>query len=407
MTTPVLRPRRRAPAPARPAPVRRVRVPLFLLLSLAAIGYATLTPSAHEGASGWDGCILCGDRGLADALLNVVLFGPLGMALARMRIRPLRAIAVGAVLSACIELAQLVIPGRDPTPPDLLFNTLGTALGYAVGTRMDVLLRPSDRAAGWMALAWSAAFAVVVGLTGWLTGPAPPPGPYVGQWTPEIGDYPLLPARVLEARIGGVPIPYGRLDGDAAVRDALARAAPIEIRWIVGWRIGEAAPLLRIVGRGGEEAVAVFIHGERAIVLHRTRAAALRLDRPSLAAPAVIRGIVPGDTVRMTVRMDGRRARFVTDAGHASADGLGPGRGWVLLLSRMETPAGTARALDAAWIALWMVPLGLWMRRRAIVIAGAALVVLPPLVSLALPGIAEMAGALLGLALGALLRKRL
>ena len=409
MTTRAPERRPPAPPPAPPADApRRIRIPAFLLVSLAAILGATLYPSSYEGALGWDGCILCGDRGLADALLNVVLFAPLGAALARLGVRPLRAIAAAAALSVCIELAQLLIPGRDPAPPDLLFNTLGGAVGWVIGMRLGVLLRPSPHVAGRMAVAWSLLFAAAIAATGWLTAPAPPPGPYVGQWTPEIGDYPLLPARILDARIGGVPVFYDEFGPRAAVRAALARGDRIDIEWIVGWRIGRSAPLLRIVGRGGEEAAAVFIRGEDAIFIHRTRAAALLLDQPTHAAHDVIRGIVPGDTLRLAVWLDGRATELRTDAGYAARNAMGPGRGWALLWSVMGMTRDVERLLDGLWIALWMLPLGLWMRRRALSlpalpIAAAALALLPPLVSLAPPGPVEIIGALVGLLAGAAL----
>jgi hypothetical protein len=375
-----------------------------------AILLATLTPSASEGAAGWDGCLLCGDRGLADALLNVALFAPLGAALARRGMRTPLALVLAAALSALVEAAQLGIPGRDPSPPDLLFNALGAAAGYAVGVRMNALLRPSARVAGRLALGWSLAFLAVVAGTGWLTAPAPPPGPYVGQWTPRLADHPLLPARILAARIGGVRVPRGRLASADPVRSALAGSEPLEARWIVGWRIGQPAPLLRVVGAGGDEAAALFIDGEDLILVRRTRAARLRLDRPALRAPGVTRGIAPGDTVRLRVRMDGRTAWFANDSGWSARDGMGPGRGWALLFSVFSMRGGAARALDGLWLLLWMVPLGLWLRRRrasavALAIAAAALAVLPPLASLAPVRVHEVLGACCGLLAGAVLSR--
>jgi hypothetical protein len=406
-------PVRRPPVPPRAEPVpgpRSVRIPVFLLVSLAAVLAATLTPSAEQGALGWDACILCGDRGLADALLNVALFLPLGAALARLRVTPMRAVAACAALSAAVELAQMVIPGRDPAPPDLLFNTLGAALGYAIGTRMDALLRPSPRAAGRLAIGWSAAFAAVVAATGWLTAPAPPAGTYVGQWTPELRDYPDLPAHVLDVRVGGIHVPRGRFGPEADVRRVLARGEPLEIQWVVGWRIEAPAPLLRIVGRGGDEALAVFIDREDAVFYRRTRAAALRLDRPTIGAARVIGAIAPGDTVRLTLRLRGRRAHVVTDAGLSVDDGWGPGRGWALLLSQPGRSHRRALFLDALWTAVWMAPLGLWLRRRpaslaALAIASAALLILPAAVALAPAGVSEIVGALAGLGAGAALHR--
>lgn len=351
----------RAPSPGAGAPSPPARVPAAVLLAITAILIATLTPSAHEGAAGWDGCMLCGTRGTADALLNLALFVPLGAALARRRAGGWRAVALGAALSAAVEAAQLLIPGRDPSPPDLLFNTVGAAAGYAAGLRAGTILRPSPRGAAWLALAWSVLVAGVVAGTAWAAAPAPPPGPYIGQWTPETGDYPRLPGRVLEARIGSVRIPQGRLGADAEVRRALRGAGPLTVRWIVGPRIDAPAPLLRIVGREGTEAAAVFIRRERLIVVRRTRAGGMRLDQPLLFGPDVIRGAAPGDTVTLRIGFHGRGAEMRTDHGWRARDAIGPGRGWVLLMSRMD--ADGIPWMDAAWLALWVLPLGLWLPR--------------------------------------------
>lgn len=398
-----------APPPPAAAPSRG-RAALPLLASLAAVLLATLTPTAGEGAAGWDGCVFCGDRGTADALLNVALFVPLGAALARRGAGFGAAVALAAALSASVELAQLLVPGRDPSPPDLLFNALGAAAGYPLGPRMGAILRPARRAA-WMAAGWSLLFAAAVAGTGWLTAPAPPPGPYVGQWTPEIGGFPLLPARVLDARIGGIAIPRGTLGPEAEVRAALRADASLEVRWIAGRRIARPAPLLRIVNRDGDEAAALFIHGEDLLVVRHTRAARLRLDRPALRAPGVVRGTAPGDTVALTLRRAGRTARMGTDLGWRERDGMGPGRGWALLFWMLEMPRGAARALDALWICLWTAPLGLWLRRRpaslaALGIATLALMVLPPLVGLAPAGVLEAGAGLGGVLAGTALRGR-
>ncbi|HYR07447.1 MAG TPA: hypothetical protein VEQ60_06755, partial [Longimicrobium sp.] len=185
---------------------------------------------------------------------------------------------------------------------------------------------------------------------------------------------------------------------------------PLEVRWIVGWRIGEPAPLLRVVGAGGDEAVALFVDREDLILVRRTRAARLRLDRPALRAPGATRGIAPGDTVRLGVRMDGRTAWLANDFGWSARDGTGPGRGWALLFSVLSMPGGPSRALDGLWLFLWMAPLGLWLRRRrasaaSLAIAAAALAVLPPLVSLAPARIHEVLGACCGLLAGAVLSR--
>lgn len=71
-----------------------------------------------------------------DDLLNVLLFVPLGATLALLLARrwwPL-AIVVSFALSAAVEFAQRSIPGRVPDGDDVLWNTVGAAIGVLAVT---------------------------------------------------------------------------------------------------------------------------------------------------------------------------------------------------------------------------------------------------------------------------------
>ena len=105
----------------------------FLGLALLAILTATLWPLPSREAGGWLGCIVCGNRGAADVLLNVFLFVPFGAALALERRSISQCALFGALLSAVIEVAQLYIPGRDSSIGDVLSNG-------AAGTGLNVVL---------------------------------------------------------------------------------------------------------------------------------------------------------------------------------------------------------------------------------------------------------------------------
>ena len=52
-------------------------------------------------------------------------------------------VGLGFAVSLCIELAQLLIPGRVPDPRDLVSNTLGVAIGLTSVsyTHLDVYKR--------------------------------------------------------------------------------------------------------------------------------------------------------------------------------------------------------------------------------------------------------------------------
>jgi glycopeptide antibiotics resistance protein len=72
--------------------------------------------------------------GLTEQLLNVLLFVPLGATVAILlgrRAWP-AAVLAGCAVSAAVEFAQRSIAGRVPDLGDVLWNTVGTAIGVIV-----------------------------------------------------------------------------------------------------------------------------------------------------------------------------------------------------------------------------------------------------------------------------------
>ena len=92
---------------------------------------AALTLSPRSGSSDVELHPLR-DFNTTDAVENLLLFLPFGATLSLRRWPLLRATAAGIAFSASVELAQLVIPGRTTSVDDLVFNTLGTGLGWAI-----------------------------------------------------------------------------------------------------------------------------------------------------------------------------------------------------------------------------------------------------------------------------------
>jgi glycopeptide antibiotics resistance protein len=73
---------------------------------------------------------------LVESAANVLLFVPLGAALAYSGLRTAQAVCAGVALAACVEIVQLLlIPGRTTALDDMLLNALGTLLGYALLSR--------------------------------------------------------------------------------------------------------------------------------------------------------------------------------------------------------------------------------------------------------------------------------
>lgn len=138
--------RRRSAAPAVPRSCifRSVARDAGLALSLALIFSFTLIPA--QGATRW---VLVPGReilrllrhssspyfpsGLRAATLNLILFVPLGVTLRWRNSSCLRTLATACLLSAGLEVAQLLlISGRSSSVDDVILNVAGTALGCLV-----------------------------------------------------------------------------------------------------------------------------------------------------------------------------------------------------------------------------------------------------------------------------------
>src|SRR5712691_3681451 len=114
----------------------------LVVISAALIAFATLTPHAGSRPPFDPLCVVCGEFGGVDVVLNVILFLPLGLGLALAGARPLRAVGGMFAASLSIELLQLfVIPGRDSTIGDVAMNSVGGALGFTIGAHLESLVQ--------------------------------------------------------------------------------------------------------------------------------------------------------------------------------------------------------------------------------------------------------------------------
>jgi hypothetical protein len=376
--------------------------------SAAAILGVTLFPSQGSGGSGWDGCLVCGERGVADALANVILFIPLGAALALLPLRTTRIVTVAFLLSAAVETAQLVVPGRDPSPPDVLFNTLGALAGATLAKHRRAILLPSARAALPCVAAAAVAVPVAVAATGALLAPRVPPGQCVVRWTP-VRNHTVYLGRVMDAALGSAPLRPSLAMACATVLRGMEEGGPLRVRLVAG-PPGTFAPLLRVVAQPGREVLLLAASGEDLWVGWRSGATALRLDRPMLRLSGALRGRTPGATVLLGLHGGGGQVSLrVNGAATATAE-LPAGRGWSLLFFSAAFPPAAERALDALWLAALALPLGLWLRvgRRAgpallLVLGGTAFAAAAT--GLVLPGPYEAAAVAAGVLAGAALQR--
>jgi glycopeptide antibiotics resistance protein len=126
-------------------PARRHPRTVAIAIVLLAILVVTLTPSGSGSPSQFSFAFTFGRRGLADGILNFFLFLPLGLAFG-WSLRPIVIAGLsGLLVATLVELAQMIIPGRDPALSDIIFNTAGSLVGAFLARHRQRWLVPSER----------------------------------------------------------------------------------------------------------------------------------------------------------------------------------------------------------------------------------------------------------------------
>jgi hypothetical protein len=356
-----------------------LRLALFRLAALAGILVATLYPypgAPDSGTIEW--CVLCGEFGLADAINNVWLFLPLGVALGFSRVSAWRRWLTAPAVALLVETTQLwIIPGRHATPSDVLFNSAGAALGVVLARGWRWWLLPTERRSHRLGVAAVLNLAVVLAASGWLARPSLPRTRYYGQWTANLGMYDWYRGRVLAARIGDQRAPSWRLEDSEQAREDLLAGEPVDVTFIAGPPTGRIAPIFSVFDHRRLELFLVGVQREDLVLKLRNRAVAARLTTLDLRWPDAMRGVRAGDTLRLAVR-SGVRGHCLR-LGERERCGLrfpaAAGWGWLGFVAEWSGP--WRAALGAVWLALLALPVGWWMRGRwGVATAGAALLVL-------------------------------
>jgi hypothetical protein len=326
-----------------------------------------------------------------------------------------RPIFVAGMLSCSVELAQIVIPGRDPSLGDVTFNTLGAAAGqalYFLALRWAV---PAERTASRLAVVAAVLVLGIFALTGYLLAPSFPRLPYYAWWTADRPELAWYHGRVLDATLGPLALHPSHDPLPPDVRSLLAAGTPLSVEAIAGPRVHELAPLVVIEDRFRRDVVLVGPDRTDLVVRYRARSARWRLDGPDIRLRGALAETRRSDTLFIHVRhtADG----YCIGMNHLEACHLWftVGTGWAILLYPKHFPPWAQQLLDAGWVAGLVVPIGLWMRRRpesglslAFLVGG--LWALPGPVGLSPTPLREWVGAgcglLVGIGLRAILRPR-
>lgn len=364
----------------------RVGVVLAAILVLAVTLWPLPAALPSTGAqSFW--CIDCGVQPFADFLLNIALFVPVGIALSRGGSDVARAMLLGGALSLLIEFAQLIVPGRDPSVRDVVANAGGAALGALIWSRRSMLVNPAPPSA--------LRYGLIAATLAWLTlisgyallQPSVPAGTYFGQWAPRFFHRAYFDGQLLDATLGGKPLPQGPEQSPGQLHQSLGDGLLLlDARIVPGSQSWAFAPIAAVVDDQRREIAALGQLGNDAVFRARTRGAALGLATPAVRIhraldqgrdTALISGERTRDGISVTVR-DQRGDQ------HAALR-MSPGLSWVLLQPG-ERPAGRETPwVSAAWVALLVLPGAYWLARSGRRLALASYALLLALALLALP----------------------
>ncbi len=385
---------------------------LLVVFSLVTIAGLTLYPDSSTTTSNWN-CIFCGTRATADLVLNILLFAPLGAGFGMLRIRAKNALILAVMLSGAVEVAQLVIPGRDASISDLISNAAGCWLGYALTLTAPYWIAARDPLDRRLSLAASIVAAIAIVVTGTMLQPTFTEQTYYGQWTPDLGHLDWYHGQVLEATVGSSQVPSQRLEDSDTIRTLLRTGSPIHIRAVASQTTRRLSSLFSIADADENMIVLIGPRMDRLFYIFRVRAESFRLDRPALSIPDVM-DLSPGDTIEINVSRIAREYCVVVNQNTHCGLGFTAGSGWTLWWYSETLPQELHRILNMVWLCVLLLPFGLWMRLNLESMFGATIVASTLLWAPALTGLSDTplsewmgsaAGVVAGISLGVLARR--
>lgn len=326
---------------------------------LAVVLFATLRPSAHAlTTSGF--CVICGERGLADALLNILLFAPLGLGGRRLGLSLPSLLLAGFLLSGAVETAQFFTPGRDASVGDVIMNSIGTWVGGALCPSLGGLLRPGKAAARRLTLSWGVALMIHIVAMAWLLEPQLEGDSGRLDLHPPSPDGESYEGIVLAQRLDGTSVLEGAIVGWGRDSDRSERlefdleSAPVVTRYrpFVGLSApGESTPRLSLGPAGFSLVLRIARPVDR-----------LRLTPADLSQAGALNGFQGGNRFTVSVWRGGESYCLSIDRRTQCGFGFTVGSGWALLSPVGWGNGGLDRGLDALWVGLLLLPLGYWGR---------------------------------------------
>jgi hypothetical protein len=317
-----------------------------------------------------------------DAILNVMLFVPLGMGLRLAGISRKRAFAIGLVTTITVELLQIWIPGRDTSLGDVLTNSFGGFIGILGADIWRVVVFPSRRAATRLASGWTLLWVLVLAASAELAHISLPNTTAWGTWSPELLHHDYFPGQVLSATAGGLPTPYAISAKSADVRRRLSSdSVVIEATIVGGIRTNPVSAIATVYDYTRSQ---IFMLGQREgnlIFSIRMRTADARVATPAIRLDSVFPPHRPAksDTMMVTGGLIHHQLRISARARGVTRERTQPidaGLGWSYLLPFDYEYGPEATWLTVLWLAGLSAPAVYWASRagrKALLTVGASL----------------------------------
>lgn len=309
-------------------------------------------------------CILCGDTGSVDFLLNILLFIPLGLGLRLAGFSWRRTVLLAALLTCGIELLQMkAIAGRDASLGDILANTTGGGIGALIGAGWRRLVLPAAAQARRLAMTYAL---LLVGLwcgTAWALGPDfPHEGRWFGASAPELGNFERFLGEALVVTAGGEPLLTGPLYDQDQLTRALAADPVMAFRAIMAGPTRGLAPIGLIVDDREGDVLLIGQDGSDLAFELRMRATFLKLRNPRVSLRHGLAG-APGDTVEAQGALRNGAFELSSRNGaqvRTSRLPISASWGWDLVVPWDPVLGTGVHALTALWIAGLLALLGYW-----------------------------------------------
>lgn len=116
---------------------------VIVVVLVAPVSFSGIVNRIGEvlGSAGFTGF----GTGWIEFFANILIFAPLGFFLTLLFRHPLVGTMLALVLSVAAEIAQIVIPSRQPSLRDVLANALGAAVGAAIAWLLLARRRSAGR----------------------------------------------------------------------------------------------------------------------------------------------------------------------------------------------------------------------------------------------------------------------